>query len=214
MYRLSSSSSPSWELGTSSIGKHLLAKAHITKLSKLPVSELPKLTSSTVDETAVAILKRQESRGIPIVSSQRKFKFTIQIVNILTELTDKMIKTSSKGLSKCWISPGHRESLPYISICFSSYSMECDINPRATTFIQCIMKQVGVMVSQHPKQYSPEGIHTDRGCNSEAIGVKKQSQFSLRLMDINKQSRNNIGHSQLYGSELGIARSTTGIWWG
>jgi len=73
------------------MGKHLPAKVHITKLNKLTVSEVTKLTSSTVDETALAILKRQGSRGIPIVSSQRKFKFTIQVSSILTELTDKTL---------------------------------------------------------------------------------------------------------------------------
>ena len=73
------------------MGKHLLAKAHIAKLNELTVSEVTELTSSTVDETALAILKQQGSRGIPIVSSQRRFKFTIQVSSILTELTDKML---------------------------------------------------------------------------------------------------------------------------
>jgi len=40
------------EYGTSSRGKHLLAKAHITKLNELTESEVIELTSSTVDETA------------------------------------------------------------------------------------------------------------------------------------------------------------------
>jgi hypothetical protein len=87
------------EHGTSSIGKHLLAKAHIANLNELTVSEVTELTSSTVDETALAILKRQECRGIPIVSSQRKIKLTIQVSSILTELTDLALQTSSKGLS-------------------------------------------------------------------------------------------------------------------
>jgi hypothetical protein len=79
------------EHGTSAIRKHLLAKAHIAKLNELTVSELTDLTDSTVDETALAILKRQGSRGIQIVSSQRKIKLTIQVSSILTELTDKML---------------------------------------------------------------------------------------------------------------------------
>jgi len=58
--------------GTSSMGKHLLAEAHITKLNKLTESEVTELTSSTGDEAALAILKRQGSRGISIVSSQEK----------------------------------------------------------------------------------------------------------------------------------------------
>jgi len=45
------------EHGTSSMGKHLLAKAHIAKLNELTESEVSELTSTTVDETASAILK-------------------------------------------------------------------------------------------------------------------------------------------------------------
>jgi len=39
------------------MGKHLLAKAHIVKLNQLTDTEITELTSSTVDETAFAILK-------------------------------------------------------------------------------------------------------------------------------------------------------------
>jgi len=67
------------EHGTSSMGKHLLGKAHIAKINKLTESEVTELTSSTVDETALAILNRQGSRGITIVSSQRKIIFGIQV---------------------------------------------------------------------------------------------------------------------------------------
>ena len=66
------------EPGTSSMGKHLQAKAHIAKLNELTESEVTELTSSTVDETTLAILKRQGSRGITIVSLQRKTIFDIQ----------------------------------------------------------------------------------------------------------------------------------------
>ena len=59
------------EHGTSSMGKHLLAKAHITKLNELTDSEITEFTSSTVDETALAIPRRQGSWGISIVSSLR-----------------------------------------------------------------------------------------------------------------------------------------------
>jgi hypothetical protein len=65
------------EHGTSSMRKHLLAKAHIAKLIELTKSEVTELTSMTVDETALAILKRQGSRGITIVSLQRKLRFDI-----------------------------------------------------------------------------------------------------------------------------------------
>jgi len=67
------------EHGTSSMGTHLLAKAHIAKLNELTESEVTELTCSTVDETALAILKRQGSRGITIVSSKRKIIFDIQV---------------------------------------------------------------------------------------------------------------------------------------
>jgi hypothetical protein len=46
------------EHATTSMGKHLLVKAHIAKLNELPESEVNELTSSTVDETALAILTR------------------------------------------------------------------------------------------------------------------------------------------------------------
>jgi len=67
------------EHGTSSMGKHLLTKAHIAKLNELTESEGTQLTSSTVNETALAILKGQGSRGITIVCSQRKFILDTQV---------------------------------------------------------------------------------------------------------------------------------------
>ena len=60
------------------MGKQLLAKAHIAKLNKLTESEVTELTSSTVDQTALAILKRQIRRGITIVSLGRKIIFDMQ----------------------------------------------------------------------------------------------------------------------------------------
>jgi len=66
------------EHGTSSMGKHLLAEAHIAKLNEITESEVTELTSSMVDETALAILKRQGSRGITIVSLQRRIICDIQ----------------------------------------------------------------------------------------------------------------------------------------
>jgi hypothetical protein len=65
--------------GTSSMGKYLLPKAHIAKLNELTESEVTELTSSTVGETTLAILKRQGSRGITLVSLQRKITFDIQL---------------------------------------------------------------------------------------------------------------------------------------
>jgi hypothetical protein len=43
------------------MGKHFLAKAYIAKLNELAVTEVSELTSLTVNETALAILKWQES---------------------------------------------------------------------------------------------------------------------------------------------------------
>jgi hypothetical protein len=68
------------EHGTSSMGKHTQANVYIAMLNKLTSSEVTQLTSWTVDDTTLAILKRQRSWGIPIVSSQRKFIFEILIV--------------------------------------------------------------------------------------------------------------------------------------
>ena len=65
--------------GTTSIGKHLLAKAQIAKLNESTESEVTELTTSMVDETALAIMKTQGSRGITIVSWQRKIRFDIQL---------------------------------------------------------------------------------------------------------------------------------------
>jgi hypothetical protein len=62
------------------MGKHFLGKAHIAKLNELTASEATELTSSTVDETALAKLKRQGSRGITIVSSLSQIIFDIQVV--------------------------------------------------------------------------------------------------------------------------------------
>jgi len=67
------------EHGTSSMGKHLLAKAHIAKLNELTKSEVTELSSSMVNETALAILKRQGSRAITILSSLRQIIFDIQV---------------------------------------------------------------------------------------------------------------------------------------
>jgi len=44
------------------MGKHLLAKAHIAKFNELTESEVTELSSSMVDETALAILEWQGTR--------------------------------------------------------------------------------------------------------------------------------------------------------
>jgi len=62
------------------MGKHLLAKAYIVKLNKFTQSGVTELTSLMVNETALAILKRQGSRGITIVNSYRQIIFDIQVI--------------------------------------------------------------------------------------------------------------------------------------
>jgi len=57
------------------MGKHLLAKAHIAKLTKLTKWEDSELTRTTVDDTALAILKRQGNWGITIVRLRKKLIF-------------------------------------------------------------------------------------------------------------------------------------------
>jgi len=84
------------EHGTSSMGKHLLAKAHIAKLNELTETEVTKLPSSTVDETASAILKRQGSRGITIVSLQRKIRLDIQFDRYWLKWQTKRSKLADK----------------------------------------------------------------------------------------------------------------------
>jgi len=84
------------EHGTSSMGKHFLAKAHIAKLNELTESEVTELTSSTVDETSLAILKRHGSRGITIVSLQRKIRFDIKVNPYWSKWQTKHSKLAAK----------------------------------------------------------------------------------------------------------------------
>jgi len=65
------------EHGTSSMGKHLLATVHITMLNKLTELDVTDFTSSTLNETVLAILQRQGSGGMTIVSLQRMIIFDI-----------------------------------------------------------------------------------------------------------------------------------------
>jgi len=97
------------QLGTSSMGIFLLAKVHIAKLNNLTESEISELTSTTIDETTLAICKRQESCGLTIVSSQKKFIFNSYILSILTQWTDTKPQTGSKELRISWYSPRYLE---------------------------------------------------------------------------------------------------------
>jgi hypothetical protein len=93
------------DYATSSMGTHWLGKAHIVKLHKLTESGITELTSCMRNETALAIVNREWSRKIPIVSSQRKFSFDFQVLFTLTKLKDKMFQTGREGLWYCWILP-------------------------------------------------------------------------------------------------------------
>ena len=75
MYCLSSSSSPSIRTSDQLHAETLAGKAHIAKLNELAELEGSELTSTTVDDTALNLLKRQGSPAITIVSLQRKFIF-------------------------------------------------------------------------------------------------------------------------------------------
>jgi len=57
------------EYRTRSMGKQLLAEAHIARFNQLIKLEVAEMTTSTVDETAWAILSRQGNRENTIVSS-------------------------------------------------------------------------------------------------------------------------------------------------
>jgi hypothetical protein len=67
------------QYGTCSMGKHLLAKAHIAKLHQVTETEVTELTSLAVDETALAIQMRHGHRGITMVCSPKQFIFDIHI---------------------------------------------------------------------------------------------------------------------------------------
>jgi len=84
------------EHGTSTMGKHLLAKAHIANLYELTESEVTEWTSSTVNETALPILRMQGSRQTTIVSSQRKIIFDIQFDPYWPKWQTKRSKLAAK----------------------------------------------------------------------------------------------------------------------
>ena len=86
------------EHGPSSMGKHLLAKAQIAKWHELAESWVAELTSSTVHEITLAILKSQGSRGVTIVSSQRQFMFYIQVNPYWPKWQTKCSKLAAQNL--------------------------------------------------------------------------------------------------------------------
>jgi len=80
MYRFPSSSSPSLRTWDQLNGTTLLATSHTTKLNELTESEVTELTSSKVDEKALAILKTQRRQGITIVSLQSQIIFDVKVI--------------------------------------------------------------------------------------------------------------------------------------
>ena len=47
------------------------------------------------------------------------------------------------------------------------------MKPRAATVIQCITKRVGAAHCQTTDDHLLEGMHTDLGCNYEAIAINE-----------------------------------------
>jgi len=84
------------EHGTSAMGKLLKAKAHITKLNQLRELEVSELACLKVDEIVLAILNRQGSHEIPIVSSQRKFTFDFRFYLYWLNWQRKRFKLAAK----------------------------------------------------------------------------------------------------------------------
>jgi hypothetical protein len=78
------------------MGKQLVAKVHIARLNQLTESVATELTSLTADEIALAILKRQESRGITIVSSQSQIIFDVQCIAYCSKWQTKCSKLAAK----------------------------------------------------------------------------------------------------------------------
>ena len=93
---MSSNSSPSIRTWDQLNGETRTGKSSHRKVNELIESEVTELTNSTVYETALAILKRQGSRGITIVSSLRQINFDIQVVPYWPEWQTKRAKLGAK----------------------------------------------------------------------------------------------------------------------
>jgi len=106
------------EHGISSLGKHMLAKAHIAKFNESTESQVTEFTSSTVDETALAILKRQGSQEITLVSSQMKIRFAIHVDPYWQKWQTKHSKLAAKNFET---SEFHQDTWnPYLMLGFVS----------------------------------------------------------------------------------------------
>jgi len=83
------------------MGKHLVTKPHIAKLNELTESKVTELSSSIVDEICLVIVKRQESRGITIVSLQSQIIFDIQVTPYWPKWQAKRSKLAGKEFRTC-----------------------------------------------------------------------------------------------------------------
>jgi hypothetical protein len=83
---------------TSSMGECLLANPHIAMLDESTQSTVTELTSAMVHETVLAILKNQESRGIPVVNSPRNFMFDILVNQHWPQWLTKHSKQAPKDI--------------------------------------------------------------------------------------------------------------------
>jgi hypothetical protein len=84
------------EHGTSSVGKDLLANDRIANWNELTESEGTELTSSRVNDPALAILNGQECRGITIVCSQSHIMFDVQCIPYWPKWQAKRSKLAAK----------------------------------------------------------------------------------------------------------------------
>jgi hypothetical protein len=64
------------------MGKQLFATVHSSTFNELTESEVSELTSTTIDETGLDILKRKCRYGITIVSRQKNLIFDSLILHI------------------------------------------------------------------------------------------------------------------------------------
>jgi len=154
--------------GTSSLGKHWLAKAHIAELNKLTEWEVTELTSSTVYETALVILKRQAGRGITVVSSQRKIRCDIQVERYWPKWQTKRSKLAAKDSETSYFHQdtwNHYHMLGFVSAHIPrnpishhnlrrSYTALCDnlVRPSATTLSKICWREYALSVDAIKKQ--------------------------------------------------------------
>ena len=197
------------EHGTSSMGKHLLTKALITMWNELTESEVYELISSKVDKTALAILKRQGSRRITIVSSQRKFLFHIPLNPYQSKWQPKHSKLAAKNFETSELHQAMWNrylmlGFVFIHIAWNAISIlevkrsyrplhSKIVLPLATTLSNICRRKYALTVDAIMKQLPSE----------------KKVSLAFGRMEINKPTPHNVGHCLQYGSKLSITWSST-----